>query len=141
MRDGFPHPYTGDDARGYTERVAAESPVTSFAIASVSEAAGGISLQLQEDVARRSAEIGYWLGEPFWGRGVATLAVRAVVEYAFASFDLVRLHASVFEWNAASSRVLEKAGFTLESRERKSVTKDGKTIDAFVYALVRDEES
>ncbi len=139
LRNGFPHPYTLEDARTYTERVTVESPVTSFAIASASEAAGGISIQRQGDVARRSAEIGYWLGEPFWGKGIATKATLAIVEYAFARFDLVRRHAGVFEWNPASARVLEKAGFTLESRERKSVTKDGQTIDAFVYALIRDE--
>ncbi|MDP6071748.1 MAG: GNAT family protein [SAR202 cluster bacterium] len=87
-----------------------------------------------------SAEVGYWLGEPFWGKGIATMAISAIVDYAFAHFDLVRLYASVFEWNPASARVLEKAGFTLEGRECKSVTKDGQTIDALVYALVRDEE-
>jgi RimJ/RimL family protein N-acetyltransferase len=79
------------------------------------------------------------LGEPYWGRGIATEAVRAVTDYAFRTFDLCRLHACVFEWNPASMRVLEKAGYTLEARHRRSVTKDGQTIDRLVYALVRPE--
>jgi RimJ/RimL family protein N-acetyltransferase len=79
------------------------------------------------------------LGEPYWGRGIATEAVRAVTDYAFRTFDLCRLHAGVFEWNLASMRVLEKAGYTLEARHRRSVTKDGQTIDRLVYALVRPE--
>jgi RimJ/RimL family protein N-acetyltransferase len=79
------------------------------------------------------------LGEPYWGRGIATEAVRAVTDYAFRTFDLCRLHAGVFEWNPASMRVLEKAGYTLEARHRRSVTKDGQTIDRLVYALVRPE--
>jgi len=82
--------------------------------------------------------VGYWLGEPYWGKGIATSAVRALVDYAFKTFDLVRLEAVVFEWNPASMRVLEKTGFTLESRMRKSVTKDGQTIDSFKYVLIRD---
>ena len=87
---------------------------------------------------RRSAEIGYWLGEPFWGRGIATAALRALTDYAFANHDIVRLDAGVFEWNPASMRVLEKVGYVLEGRLRKSVTKDGQTIDGFLYAKVLD---
>ena len=83
-------------------------------------------------------EIGYWLGEPYWGRGIATRAVRALIDYAFAHFDLMRLYATVFEWNPASARVLEKAGFTYEARIGKSVTKDGKTIYQLLHALIRD---
>ena len=82
--------------------------------------------------------MGYWLGEPFWGQGIVTHAVRAMTEYAFATFDLVRLYATVKEWNPASARVLEKCGFTLEARLRRSFTKDGKTGDLFLYALVRE---
>ena len=87
---------------------------------------------------RRTAEVGYWLGEPFWGQGIATHALQAFTEYAFATFDLVRLQAFVKEWNPASARVLEKCGFTLEGRLRKNVTKDGKTVDQLLYALVRE---
>jgi RimJ/RimL family protein N-acetyltransferase len=101
------------------------------------EAVGGIGLEPQADVARRSAEIGYWLGEAYWGRGIATEAVRAVTDYGFAHGDLVRIYATVFEWNRASMRVLEKAGYQLEGRRRQAVTKDGQTIDDLLYAIIR----
>jgi len=114
------------------------TPVTSFAIALDDEAVGGIGFTVQNDVAHRSAEIGYWLGEQFWGRGIATEALTAVTEYAFKNFDLCRLYAHVFEWNPASARVLEKAGYDFEGRLKKSVTKNGQTIDQLMYAIVRD---
>jgi RimJ/RimL family protein N-acetyltransferase len=102
------------------------------------EAVGGIGFTVQPDVAHRSAEIGYWLGEKFWGRGIATEALKAVTEYAFANYDLCRLYAHVFDWNPASARVLEKAGYRFEGRLKKSVTKNGQTIDQLIYAMVRD---
>jgi RimJ/RimL family protein N-acetyltransferase len=138
LRDAFPHPYTEDDARAWVQLAMEQNPQVNFAIASYEEAIGGIGLRLQEDVFRRSAEIGYWLGEPYWGKGIATRAVRALTEYAFANFDLARIYGEVFEWNPASARVLEKAGYTCEGRLRKSVTKDGKTIDRLVYAIIRE---
>jgi [ribosomal protein S5]-alanine N-acetyltransferase len=134
VRDAFPYPYTRKDAEAWINTM--QDPLTNFAIAGPAEAIGGVGFNLQEDVYCRSAEIGYWLGEPYWNRGIATLAVAATVKYAFATFDLVRLYATVFEWNPASARVLEKNGFKLEGRLLKSVTKDGKTIDSLQYALV-----
>ena len=101
------------------------------------EAIGGIGLTLGTDVFRRSAEIGYWLGEPFWGRGIATEALRAVTEYAFRHFDICRLEAGVFDWNPASARVLEKVGYVREGRARLGVTKDGRTGDRVLHGLVR----
>jgi [ribosomal protein S5]-alanine N-acetyltransferase len=136
VRDVFPFPYTQNDAEAWINNM--QDPLTNFAIAGETEAIGGIGFNLQEDVYRRSAEIGYWIGEPFWNRGIATLAVGAAAKYAFAGFDLVRLYATVFEWNPASARVLEKNGFKLEGRLEKSVFKDGKTIDSLLYALVID---
>ncbi len=138
MQDIFPHPYTLKDAQNWIKR-AKKLPDTEFAICSATEVIGGIGLHLMEDICRRSAEIGYWLGEPYWGKGIATGAVKEIVNYAFSNFDLVRLHAFVFEWNPASARVLEKSGFKLEARLAKSVTKEGQTVDCFLYALVRDE--
>jgi [ribosomal protein S5]-alanine N-acetyltransferase len=138
LRDRFPHPYTRDDARAWLRLVAESTPETNFAVAVAGEAVGGIGITLQDDVSRRSAEIGYWLGRAYWGRGIATAAVRALTDWAFAHFDLCRLYAGVFEWNPASARVLEKAGYVLEGRLRRSVTKDGRTIDQLLHALVRD---
>ena len=139
LRDRFPFPYTLADAEGYLRAVWAQQPESDFAIASRSEVIGGIGLQRQKDVHRLSAEVGYWLGEPFWGRGIATLALRAFSEWAWATTDLERLHAGVFDWNPASARVLEKAGYTLEGRLRRSVIKDGKLIDQLIYARLRHE--
>ena len=136
LRDRFPHPYRVADARAWLTHVTAQRPETNFTIEVGGEAAGGIGFHPQEDVHRRSAEIGYWLGEPFWGRGIATQAVRALASYALRAHDLTRIYAFVFEWNPASARVLEKAGFTREGRLRQSVTKDGRTIDQFLYAMV-----
>ena len=136
LRDRFPHPYTLSDAKSWLESVINRLPETNFAIATVDdEAVGGIGFILQQDVAYRSAEIGYWLGEDYWGRGLATESVKVVTEYAFAHHEICRIYAHVFEWNLASARVLEKAGYLLEGRLKKSVTKDGQTIDQLMYAI------
>jgi RimJ/RimL family protein N-acetyltransferase len=137
LRDRFPHPYTPADAEKWLHLASTLPAGSQFAITVGDNVVGGIGLHMQEDVHRLSAEIGYWLGRPFWGRGIATAAVRAVTAHAFATFDLCRLYAMVFEWNPASRRVLEKAGYTLEGRLRRSIVKDGKIIDAFLYAAIR----
>jgi RimJ/RimL family protein N-acetyltransferase len=137
LRDSFPHPYTAADARSWIQKASAETPQRYFAIVVHGKAVGAIGFILKEDVYRRSAEIGFWLGEEFWGQGIVTEALCAVTEYAFANFDLCRLYACVFEWNPASMRVLEKAGYALEAQLKKAITKDGKTVDGFLYAIVR----
>jgi ribosomal-protein-alanine N-acetyltransferase len=137
LRDSFPHPYTASDALSWIQKASAETPQRNFAIVVHGKAVGAIGFILKEDVYRRSAEIGFWLGEEFWGQGIVTEALSAVTEYAFANFDFCRLYACVFEWNPASMRVLEKAGYNLEARLKKAVTKEGKTIDEFLYAIVR----
>jgi [ribosomal protein S5]-alanine N-acetyltransferase len=138
LRDHFPFPYTHADARNWLETVVGLKPETTFAITLHDEAIGGIGFTIQNDVGHRSAEIGYWLGEEFWGRGIATEALIAVTEHAFSTYDLCRIFAHVFDWNPASARVLEKAGYEFEGRLRKSVTKDGRTIDALIYAIIRE---
>jgi RimJ/RimL family protein N-acetyltransferase len=140
LRDRFPYPYTLADAEWWIQGPGQASSQTQFAIVLDGDAIGGIGFELREDVFRRSAEIGYWLGEPFWGRGIMTEAVRAVTEHAFKTFDLFRIDAGVFEWNRASMRVLEKVGYVCEARLRKSITKDGRTIDQFLYAMVQESD-
>jgi ribosomal-protein-alanine N-acetyltransferase len=140
LRDTFPHPYTSADAEQWIGFALAERPQTHFAITMCDAVAGGIGFALQSDVHRRSAEVGFWLGEEYWGRGIATAALEAVTTFALGSFDLCRLYAFVYEWNAASMRVLEKAGYGREACLRRAVVKDGRTIDQYVYALVREEE-
>jgi RimJ/RimL family protein N-acetyltransferase len=138
LRDSFPHPYTDRDAREWVRLAAGQSPETHFALTNDDAVVGGIGIRIGDDVFRRSAEIGYWLGSPYWGRGIATAAVRALTAWAFEEHDLVRLWASVFAWNPASARVLEKAGYACEGRLRQSVIKDGLLTDQLLYARVRD---
>lgn len=139
LRDRFPHPYTIDDARRFLGGVIGQSPETVFAIEIDGEAAGAIGLILHEDVERCSAELGYWLGEPFWGRGVMTEAVKAVTTHAFGAFSLTRVYAVPFASNLRSARVLEKAGYVLEARMRRSAVKDDVVTDQLLYAIVREE--
>lgn len=137
LRDIFPFPYTEADAQAYLARVVPRVPPTNLAIEVDGEAAGGIGLHLQEDVLRHTAEIGYWLGEAHWGRGIMTEAVAAMAAYGFGQFDLIRIEAEVFARNPASMRVLEKSGFQREGWLRQRITKDGETMDAALYALLR----
>ena len=138
LRDRFPSPYTVEDADAWLRHCARTVPVTDFAIEVGGEAVGGIGVVLGTDVERVDAEMGYWLGESHWGRGLMTEAVQAFVPWALARFNLARLHANVFAFNTASARVLEKAGFTLEGRLRHSAFKDGRLIDQLLYAYVRE---
>lgn len=138
LRDMFPHPYSLEDARTFLGFVVKENPQTTFAIANESEAIGCIGLRLGNDVHRKTAELGYWLGEPFWGRGIMTEAVTEFTRWAFEHFELQRISAELFEGNIASVRVLEKAGFVCEGRLRANVFKDEKVLDSLVYARVRD---
>ncbi len=136
LRDTFPNPYTLADARDFIGQQQGRQIGINLAIDHAGEAIGGVGLQPQTDVHRFSAEIGYWLGEPFWGKGIATNAVRAMCQHGFSEMHLVRIYAAVFAWNPASMRVLEKAGFIREGIFRKSVVKDGKVVDSVLFALI-----
>lgn len=139
LEDRFPHPYTEGDGEKWLALVAEQKPLTHFAIANASEVIGGIGLQPREDVYRCTGELGYWLGRRFWGRGIATRAVRAMTAWGFRHLRLTRIQARVFETNPASARVLQKAGFTCEGRLRQSVIKQGRVMDQHVYAILRSE--
>ena len=118
LRDRFPHPYQRADAEAYITHVATRPRQTSFGIVVGTEAIGTISLLLGDDIARCSAEIGYWIGQPFWGRGIATDALRAATSFAFATFGLARVFAVPFASSSGSARVLEKAGMVLASERQ-----------------------
>lgn len=137
LRDRFPHPYTRESGQAWLAGILTESPETAFAIEVEGEAAGGIGLVLGVDVERVSAEIGYWIGEPFWGRGIAAAALWAVTEFAFDAYDLTRIFALPFANNTPSRRVLEKAGYTLECILRRSAIKEGRIRDQALYARIR----
>lgn len=138
LKDRFPHPYTIADAESWLALARTSPERTGWAIEVDGEAVGGIGLVPGTDVHARSAHIGYWLGESYWGRGIATAAVRQVAPLALSRLGYARLEAPVFAWNPASMRVLEKCGFTREGVMRKSVFKDGEIIDSVLYARVRD---
>lgn len=134
LRDRFPHPYRRADAVTFLRAACRALPETNFAIDVEGEAVGAVGFTLLADVERVSAEIGYWLGEPFWGRGIATRALRATTQHAIAHHGLTRVFAVPFATNAASCRVLEKAGFVVEGRLRRSAVKDGVVVDQWLYA-------
>lgn len=139
LRDRFPCPYALSDAQSFLSFVASHHPRVHFALATKTEAIGGIGIEIGEDVHRLTAELGYWLAEPYWGRGIATSAVLAITEYCFQYFSLKRIYAESYSTNLASHRVLEKAGFVLEGTMRANVIKKGKVLDQRLYAMVRDE--
>jgi [ribosomal protein S5]-alanine N-acetyltransferase len=139
LRDRFPHPYTRQDGVAFLTHARAAAPQTFFAIEVDGAAVGGIGFVLQPDVERVSAEIGYWLGEPFWGRGIASEALAAVTAYAVEHHALTRVFALPFASNTASSRVLEKCGYVLEARLVRSAVKAGAIIDQLQYAYLVPE--
>jgi ribosomal-protein-alanine N-acetyltransferase len=138
LRDLMPHPYALTDAEAFIESTLQDPRRSSFAIDVDGAAVGAIGLRLRDNIERIGAELGYWVGEPFWGRGILSEAVPAFTSWALAEFELTRIEAIVFEWNAASARVLEKAGYVREGVLRRSAIKDGQIIDRWVYAYVDD---
>lgn len=136
LRDAFPHPYSPADAKTFIERCL-DPPETTFAIAVDDEAVGAIGFLVGKDVERLSAELGYWLGESFWNRGIMTEAVAAVTQYAIREYDLTRVFATPYGWNDASMRVLEKAGYVLEGVMRRGAIKDGQVVDKHLYSFTR----
>lgn len=137
MRDVFPHPYTLDDANNWIAMNLEPSNNIVLAIEVDGKAIGCISILPKEDVSRLTAEIGYWLGEEHWGKGIATEAVTAMVDYAFENTDLVRIFGIVFHPNKASAAVLENAGFRFEGTQHSAIYKNGEILDALVYAVVK----
>lgn len=141
LRDAFPHPYTLADAALYVKSCAEapEDRQLCRAIEIGGQAVGSIGVFLGSDVYRRSGELGYWLAEAYWGRGVMTEAAVRICREAFARFDIDRIYAEPFACNQGSRRVLEKAGFQLEGVMRKGVYKNGETLDYCMYALLRGD--
>jgi [ribosomal protein S5]-alanine N-acetyltransferase len=136
LRDGFPHPYTVSDAEKFISHAVKTNPGTIFAIATEKEAIGSIGIVLGADVHRYTAEMGYWLAEPFWGKGIMTEVVRFFSGWAISEFKLHRIYATPYATNPASARVLEKAGFEREGVIRSGAFKDGKVVDMFMYSRI-----
>lgn len=134
VRDRMPHPYLLQHADEFIAYCKTHKPPQVLAITADDAIAGCIGLELQSDVSRLSAELGYWIGEPYWNKGIATEAVTQMIEYTAHNFpSLVRIYAGVFEKNKASMRVLEKSGFHLEAILRQAVIKSGSVMDCHIW--------
>ncbi len=133
VRDRLPHPYTEKDAKKWIAIVKKEATPTTFCVEVNGEVAGSVGFILKDDVYRKTIEIGYFIGEQFWGKNVATKAVSLLLNYIQQNFDVVRIYAEVFEHNKASMRVLEKNGFHLESIRKKGALKNNVIIDDHVW--------
>ena len=139
LRDGFPKPNTIEDAKKFKEMIDSQTQKTFFAIEYMNNYVGNISLSLGTDVYRKSAEIGYFIGEPFWNKGIATKAVNLITEWGFKQLDIVRIHTGVFEYNISSQHVLEKCGFVKEAIFKKSIYKNGEIHDEIRFAKIKEK--
>ena len=137
INTSLPSPMSIDTAQQWL-KIRLEQSSRLFCAIEVDGAVGAISLIFQSEPKHHSAEIGYWLGEEYWNKGIMTEAVQALTEYGFSERNLSRIYAHVFSWNTASMRVLEKGGYQREGWLRQSVVKDGKVVDEAFYARLRD---
>ncbi|WP_378180792.1 GNAT family N-acetyltransferase [Aquimarina sp. SS2-1] len=138
LRDYFPHPYTESDAKVFINMTSKQHPQQSFGITYKDVLCGVISLVIQNDVYRQSAEIGYWIGEPYWGKGIATKAVDLITRYGFEKLNLIRIYAGIFENNVASMKILEKNGYVNEGISPKAITKNGVILNEHRYYLINN---
>jgi RimJ/RimL family protein N-acetyltransferase len=139
MRDSFPYPYTKENAVQWIDFAMKNYSSLFFAIADETELIGGIGAMPQTDVHRFSSEVGFWLGQSHWNKGIITKALPVFCNYLFTNFDFNRLTANVFEGNEASQKVLEKNGFVLEGKQRKSVFKENRFVDHYIYGLLKED--
>lgn len=139
LRDGVPYPYTENDAEDFISAMLSADPDKTFAFAITLEdkAIGSIGIFRQENIHYRTAELGYYIGEEYWGRGYMTEAVKQACGFVFENTDIIRIYAEPFAYNTGSCRVLEKAGFVYEGTLRSNAYKNGNVVDMKMYALVK----
>ncbi len=139
LRDGLPYPYTEQDGRDYISAMlsADEEETFAFAITVDGKVIGSVGVFRQGNIHRRTAELGYYIAEEYWGRGIMTEAVKQICEYVFDKSDIIRIYAEPFAYNIASCRVLEKAGFLCEGTLRSNAVKNGKIVDMKMYSLLK----
>jgi RimJ/RimL family protein N-acetyltransferase len=140
LMDRFPHPYTKTDALGFIQMANEHTPPMMLAITHNDEPIGGIGIHPLQDIYRRNAEMGYWLAEHMWGKGIITIAIGRMVDYAFTHFNINRIFAKPFPYNTGSIRALEKNGFVLEARFYKTVLKEDQEFDELVYAIRKESQ-
>jgi len=131
----FPHPYTKENGEFFINMATSHDPLRIHAIDVNGEMIGAIGIHPQADIMVKNAELGYWLAEPFWGKGIMTEAIRQSIKYGFETFDINRIYARPFGSNIGSQKALEKAGFQLEGRFKKTIFKNGRYEDELVYAV------
>ncbi|MDB2656417.1 GNAT family N-acetyltransferase [Crocinitomicaceae bacterium] len=136
LRDDFPHPYTIEDADQFIMHAQAASPTLRFCIEKDGLYVGNIGIHPQEDIYLRNAEIGYFIGEGHWCQGIASQAVKMIVDYGFQQLDYHRIFAGVFSYNIASKKVLENAGFEYEGASIEAVYKNGEFFDELRFAII-----
>jgi RimJ/RimL family protein N-acetyltransferase len=137
LTDGFPHPYTRANGIAFIAIATKDDPIHIFAIEVNGQAVGGIGIHPQSDIMKKNAELGYWLGEDYWGNGIITKAITQMIDFGFKTYDITRIYARPFGTNLASQRVLEKAGFKLEAKIEKNIYKNGEVLDELIYAVRR----
>jgi RimJ/RimL family protein N-acetyltransferase len=139
LRDGFPHPYTLQDAKVFIKSHLEDTHSAVFAIEFKGQYVGNIGLHAQTDVYRKSFELGYFLGESYWGQGIMTKAVQLMIEHGFLNLDVERIFSSVFGFNKASQRVLEKCNFKMEGIARQAIYKKNTFFDEYLYGMTRND--
>ncbi len=135
MTNQFPHPYTRESGEAFIKMTTQQSPPTILAIEINGRASGGIGLHIQTDIHIKNAELGYWLAEPYWGKGIMTKAVKHMVNYGFKNLNITRIFARPFGTNIASQKVLKNAGFVLEGKFKDTIYKNGEYLDELIYAI------
>lgn len=143
LRDGLPYPYTEQDARKFISSMLAadENDTFAYAITVDGNVIGSIGAFRQGNIHRQTAELGYYIAEEYWGKGIMTEAVKLLCEYIFSHTDIIRIYAEPFAHNIGSQRVLEKAGFQYEGTLRANAVKNGEVMDMKMYAKVKSNES
>ena len=141
LRDGLPYPYTKKDAEEYIQAMLSADPdkTYAFAILYENQVAGSIGVFRQENIHNQTAEMGYYIGEPYWGKGIGTCAVSQICHTIFTKTNILRIYAEPFAYNTASSRILEKNGFQLEGTLRQNAVKNGKILDMKMYSLIKTD--
>ncbi len=142
LRDGLPYPYTEQDGVDFISAMLSvdENETFAFAITVDDVAVGSIGVFRQGNIHRQTAELGYYIAEKYWGKGIMTEAVKQVCDYVFQKSDIIRIYGEPFAYNTASLRVLEKAGFQYEGTLRNNAVKNGKVLDMKMYAILKEED-
>lgn len=138
LRDALPHPYTEEDGKQFISMAMSKpKPATFLTIAVDEKAVGSIGITLHTDVEKITAELGYFIGETYWNKGIMTEAVKQMTDYAFNNFPLRKIYATPFDFNVASHKVLQKSGFELEAILKQGAIKNGKVVDLHYYSLIK----